>query len=312
MSGRVDKRPFVGKNNGALKQEEQNKQDKQDNRKIAKKDKNTETKKAQVISRILPVAAALLSIAVLVLLWKIADHLIDERRSMNFWDDLQNAVVITDEGDQDEESEDGEAGEIEIPELIDFDKLHEISRDAVAWLLSPGTKINYVIAQSKDNDYYLQRLLDGTAASGGTLFADCRNSADFTDWNTLVYGHNMKNGTMFAELMNYRNPSYYEEHPVMYLYIPGRRYKLELMAGYTTTVNDVIFSIPATKAGRDEVLYHAGRVSSFISGITAGGKDKLVTLSTCSYAYDDARYVVIGRIVEETDRTEWFSSSDTH
>ena len=104
---------------------------------------------------------------------------------------------------------------------------------------------------------------------------------------------------MFAEIVNYRNPAYYEEHPVMYLYLPGKRYKLELIAGYTTSVEDKIFSAPATKEERDEILNHADRVSSFISGITAGGEDKLVTLSTCSYAYDDARYVVIGRIVEE-------------
>lgn len=277
---------------------------KQNNSETVKWDENTETKRAKIISKLLPIVTVLLSITVLVLLWKIANYLIDERKSLDFWDELQNSAVIADEGEQDGETEDGEVGDgetlgIEIPEFFDFDSLHEISEDAVAWLFSPGTKLNYVIAQAEDNDYYLHRLLDGTTASGGTLFADCRNSADFTDWNTLVYGHNMKNGTMFAELMNYRNPAYYEEHPVMCLYLPGKRYELELIAGYTTSVNDMIFSVPLTKEERDEILDHASRVSSFISGITAGAKDKLVTLSTCSYAYDDARYVVIGRIVEE-------------
>ena len=278
-----------------------------------KQDKNTETEREGIIPRFLPIVAVLSSIIAFVLIWKIADYLIDERRSQDFWDDLQNAVVmdeevpdlsaedeeVPDRDAEDEEEEDDKAEEIEIPGSIDFDKLHDISSDAVAWIFAPGTKINYCIAQAEDNDYYLHRLLDGTTASGGTLFADCRNSADFTDWNTLVYGHNMKNGTMFAGLMQYRDPSYYEEHPVMYLYVPGKRYKLELIAGYTTTVEDLIFSVPVTKAERDEILYHASRVSSFISGIKAGGRDKLVTLSTCSYAYDDARYVVIGRIVEE-------------
>ena len=269
----------------------------------------SESDRVKLIPGLLPIVTTLLSIAVLVLLWKIAGYLIDERKSLDFWDGLQNSVVIADEGAQDGETEEGEAGEggaedgetlvTDIPAFINFDSLHKISGDAVAWLYSPGTKLNYVIAQADDNDYYLHRLLDGTTASGGTLFMDCRNNSDFTDWNTLVYGHNMKNGTMFAELVNYRDPAYYEEHPVMYLYLPGKRYRLELIAGYTTTVDDMIFSVPATSKERDEILDHASRVSSFISGITVNAKDKLVTLSTCSYAYDDARYVVIGRIVEE-------------
>ena len=85
----------------------------------------------------------------------------------------------------------------------------------------------------------------------------------------------------------------------MYLYMPGHRYKLELIAGYTTNINDLIYSIPATKEERYEIIDHACMVSSFISGVAIGEEDKLVTLSTCSYAYDEARYVVIGRIVDE-------------
>lgn len=156
-----------------------------------------------------------------------------------------------------------------------------------------------VIAQAKDNDYYLRRLLDGTEASGGTLFMDFRNNKDLSDWNTVIYGHNMKNGTMFATLLDYRRPGYYDKHPVMYLYTLEQRYKIELIAGYTTSVNDLIYSIPATKESRDEILDHARMVSSFISDVTVEDGDRLVTLSTCSYVYDDARYVVIGRIVEE-------------
>lgn len=192
-----------------------------------------------------------------------------------------------------------ESEKARIPIAIDFDNLYEISNDAVAWLYAPNTEINYVVAQAEDNSYYLNHLLNGKSSSGGTLFTDYRNNAGFTDWNTVIYGHNMKNGTMFASLMDYRSPDYYEKHPTMYLYRTNHRYKLELIAGYTTNINDLIYSIPATKEERDEIIDRAYRVSSFISGINIGEEDKLITLSTCSYAYDDARYVVIGRIVEE-------------
>ena len=233
-----------------------------------------------------------------ILIWKIANYFIDAGKSQEYAENLSDSVTVMDDGEQYGDTE-AEAEEIEIPASIDFDSLYKISKDTVAWIFAPGTKINYVIAQAKDNDYYMHRLLDGTSANGGTLFEDYRCSNDFTDWNTIIYGHHMKNGTMFAGLMDYRDPDFYEEHPVMYLYVPGKRYKLELIAGYTTNVEDMIFSVPATKKERDEIVDYACRNSSFTSGIKVDGEDRLVTMSTCSYVYTNARYVVIGRIVDE-------------
>ena len=258
--------------------------------------------------------AALFGVASAVLAWRIADHLLDARRSQNYWDELQDSVVVADTKEpavatdpqpiQDGETPAGEQPETEepevtIPESVDFERLRAISGNAAAWLYSPDTKINYVVAQAEDNAYYLRRLLNGKAASGGSLFADYRCSADFSDWNTVIYGHYMKNGTMFGGLSNYRDQAYYEEHPVMYLYLPGQRYRLELVAGYTTDVYDVAYAVPASKEQRDEILTHAVEKSSFQSDVAVGEDDRLVTLSTCSYAYDNARYIVIGRLVED-------------
>ncbi|MBO4981470.1 MAG: class B sortase [Lachnospiraceae bacterium] len=128
---------------------------------------------------------------------------------------------------------------------------------------------------------------------------DYRNSADLSDWNTIIYGHHMKNGSMFASLIEYQDQDYYNKHPVMYLYTPGHRYKLELVAGYTAGVDDMIYEIPVTEDDRDKILEYAGRMTLFDSGVTVDEDDKLVTLSTCSYDYEDARYVVIGKVVEQ-------------
>lgn len=277
-----------------------------------KSDKKTKIRKKRKYDTFLCIIGIILVIFILILICKIILYLIDGQKSCSFSKALQNSVIIMDrrghEGEYEEEHEDSEKvqeqdaqeGEKDrIPIAIDFYGLYEISKDAVAWLYAPDTEINYVVAQAEDNSYYLHHLLNGEYASGGTLFTDCRNHAGFTDWNTVIYGHNMKNGTMLASLMDYRIPGYYEEHPMMYLYMPEHRYKLELIAGYTTNISDLIYSIPATKEERDEIIDHAHSASSFISGIAIGEEDKLVTLSTCSYAYDDARYVVIGRIVEE-------------
>ena len=268
-------------------------------------------------ARLLPglLLLALFSTAAAVLAWKISDYLIDEKTSLDYWEELQDAVAIREtappptgkaeptpapkEDGQAEAEPEPEPTEPDIPAAIDFNALREISGNAVAWLYAPGMNINYVVAQSGDNAYYLRRLLDGTYASGGSLFTDYRCSADFSDWNTVIYGHQMNNGTMFGELANYRDPAYYAEHPVMYLYVPGKRYTLELIAGYTTDVYDTVYSLPATKGDRDEILDRAARKSSFVSGVTAGEEDKLVTLSTCAYDYANARNVLISRIVED-------------
>ena len=165
-------------------------------------------------------------------------------------------------------------------------------------MYAPGGGINYVVAQAGDNDYYLHRLLNGAEAKAGTLFMDYQNHSDFSDWNTIIYGHHMKNGTMFASLVKYQNQEYYDKHPVMYLYTPGRRMKLEILAGYTTNVEDSVYTIPTTKEGRDELVKHVLQKSNFTSEVSVTGEDKLVTLSTCTYEYEDARFVVIGKIAE--------------
>lgn len=273
-------------------------------------DKDTGKKRAGIFFCLL--LTALFGAATLALAWKIVDYLSNEYKSRDYWDKLQSSVTIMEERKPEVESRsildaeaplgeepEAEEPEIQIPETIDFDSLHAISGDAVAWLFSPGTKINYPVAQAEDNVYYLHRRLDGTTASGGTLFADYRCAAGFSDWNTVIYGHHMKSGAMFGRLSDYRDPAYYAEHPAMYLYVPEKRYKLELIAAYTTDVYDEIFSVPASKERRDEILARARRKSSFVSDAAVGEEDKLVTLSTCSYAYGNARYVVIGRIVED-------------
>ena len=267
-------------------------------------DKRNRTKRAGVFFGLL--LLTLFSISSVVFGWKIVDYLRDERASFDYWEGLQDSVVVmetdappTKEAEPTPTQTEPEPTGPVIPAAIDFDALREISGNAVAWIFAPDTVINYVVAQSWDNAYYLRRLLDGTYANGGTLFEDYRCAADFSDWNTVIYGHQMNNGTMFGELERYRSPAYYEEHPVMYLYTPGKRYTLELIAGYTTDIYDVVYDLPSTKENRDEILDRAARKSTFVSGVTVGEEDKLVTLSTCAYDYDNARYVLIGRIVED-------------
>lgn len=187
----------------------------------------------------------------------------------------------------------------DIPIGVDFDGLLQISEDVVAWLYCPDTEINCVVAQSDDNKFYLRRLLDGTDARCGTLFLDYRNDAGFGDWNSVIYGHNMKNGSMFATLLYYREQSFYEEHPVMYLYTPSSQYTIELIAGFTTPDDDPLYSIPMPSEEQEVFLQRAQECSTFSSLTEVSDSDRLVTLSTCAYEYENARFVLIGRLVAE-------------
>lgn len=189
------------------------------------------------------------------------------------------------------------AGE-QAPILVDFDILRAQNPDIIGWIYSPDTPINYPIAQSEDNDYYLRRLTDGTRNTAGTIFVDFRNAADFSDRNTLVYGHNMKNDTMFGTLSEYDSQSYYESHRTLWLLTPERSYKLEPMAGFVTRADSDSYTIFGSREELIGYLDEAVPRSGFKSAVEPEQAERIVTLSTCTYQGDDKRYILICAISE--------------
>lgn len=196
-----------------------------------------------------------------------------------------------------------------IPILVDFSLLKEQNPDIIGWIYCADTPINYPIVQTEDNEYYLYRLPDGTSNASGSIFADFRNLADFSDPNTMIYGHNMKNGSMFASLLNYRQQSYYDAHPCLWILTPERAYRVDLLAGYTTPSDGEIYNVFSSAEEMQAVLSRIMEDSSFCPAEIPEDIQNIVTLSTCTYEYNIARYVVIGNLVpaeylpqEELDR----------
>ena len=181
---------------------------------------------------------------------------------------------------------------------VDFDALLAENEDIVGWIYSEGTPINYPIVQSSNNDYYLRRLLDGTYNIAGSIFMDYRNSPDYTDLHTIIYGHNLKDGTMFGSLKEYRSQEYYDSHPIIHLYTPQGDYSIELIAGYQTDVYSNIYSFPESTEELDLLYEEITMLSTFKSDISFQEGDRLLTLSTCSDGGDISRYVLIGKIVK--------------
>ncbi len=186
-----------------------------------------------------------------------------------------------------------------VPIAVDFDALLADCPDVVGWLYCPDTPINYPVVQAGDNDYYLRRLADGTYNNNGSIFMDYRCAADFSDWNSILYGHNMKNDTMFGTLEDFRKQEYYDAHPVLYLLTPAQDYKIDLIGGYTTPGDDKdTYGIPNSQEERDALIDKAQQCSTFHTETVVNDGELLITLSTCAYDYDLARYVLVGVLRE--------------
>ena len=186
----------------------------------------------------------------------------------------------------------------DLPE-INFKALREVNPDVIGWIYSPNTTINYPVVQGDDNAYYLKHLADGTENRNGCPFLDVQNRPDFTDDNSIIYGHHMQNGTMFAGISWYEDQSYYDEHPVMYLMTPEAAYRIELFSGYITTMDSSAYmqNFGSVREHKDWLKEVSGR-SDFRANLEISAYDRVITLSTCAYRFENARYVLHGKLVK--------------
>lgn len=225
--------------------------------------------------------------------YKVWNYIEEENINKKLNNEIANkAVTIKPEDDKPAEEKDS------VPIAVDFSVLKKENSDIVAWLYSEDTPINYPVVQGKDNEKYVHTMFNGKEGSSGTLFMDYRNDSDISDEHTIIYGHNMKNTTMFGTIQKYRNQSYYDSHKIMYLLTPTKNYKIELFTGYTTNMYSDIYDLgKLNQAKRNNLL----RQSNFKSEVNLNEEDKIITLSTCAYEYDDARYVLMGVLKEEKE-----------
>lgn len=184
------------------------------------------------------------------------------------------------------------------PVRVDFDALKAVNPDVTGWIYCPDTKINYPVLHGSDNDQYLHTTYEGVSCRSGSIFVEADNARDFADYNTIIYGHHMRDGSMFCGLQYWEEQSYYDEHPVMWLLTPEQDYKVLLFSGYGTRATSAAYTIfpgpgPAlagyVKAAKDQ--------SEFKSNVELDENAKYITLSTCAYWYEDARYVMHGMLV---------------
>lgn len=183
---------------------------------------------------------------------------------------------------------------------VDFDALAAINPRVVGWLYGEDTSIHYPVVQGEDNDYYLSHLFDGTTNPNGCLFLDCRGASDFSDNNSIIYGHYMTDGTMFTSLSGYKKQDYYDSHPRLLLVTPKERFVVEVFSGYVASVTDKAWQTQFSTSEEWEAwLEEITDRSGFVSEIRPTTQDKILTFSTCSYEFANARFVVHGILKKE-------------
>ena len=226
-------------------------------------------------------------------------------KSAGAYDDLASHVELPEQTEAPEEGETEPAGEdpsVVLP-VVDFEALRETGPDIIGWLTLPNTPINYPVTQTDNNEYYLHHLYDGTYSKVGCLFADYENQADFSDRNTIIYGHNMRDDSMFATLNQYDEQSYFDEHPQMYLVTPDGGYIMEI---FTTFVAKPAESGSDTSPWRlnwkDDGAYTTwlsamAERSVVETDVTVTSSDKVLTLSTCTPG-GASRFIVMAKLVE--------------
>ena len=184
------------------------------------------------------------------------------------------------------------------PIEVDFSALLARNSDVVGWIYSPDTVINYPVVQGSDNDYYLHRLIDGSWNPSGSIFVDTRNALCFDGRSAILYGHHMNDGSMFASIVNYKTQSYYDAHPNLYLNTPSGNYRLAVFSGFVTYADSSVYTFDFSSDA--EFLDYVGKMkgfSDFSSDVTVSAADRIAVLSTCTYEYDDARYVIFAKMV---------------
>jgi sortase B len=180
-----------------------------------------------------------------------------------------------------------------------FEELQAINPEVFAWLTVYDTHIDYPVAHSPDeNMKYINTSAEGTYSLTGAIFLDSGNSADFSDFTSVIYGHHMEKNAMFGEIGNFARKSYFDAHPYGNLYYGGRDYGIEFFAFlHADAYNSTVFRTKVT--GEKEQEAHLAtllNMAAHTRDIPVTANDRLVLLSTCSSSTTNGRDILIGRI----------------
>lgn len=183
---------------------------------------------------------------------------------------------------------------------VNFDRLKSINSDVVAWLELKGTPIDYPVVQGRNNKEYLKKAFDGRKSAFGTLFVDNTVDRPFRDFNTIIYGHHMKDRSMFQFIDRFKEKHIFNDYRTFDLYTPTKDYKIEVLAYLNIKANSKLYkTFFYDNLDKEEHLALIKKRAKQYRNINIGVNDRLVMMSTCTFNFKNARSVVIGVLREK-------------
>lgn len=202
----------------------------------------------------------------------------------------------------------------EEEKTVTFASLKESNKDFKAWIAVPGAKISLPVVQTTNNSKYLNTGFNGKYLSGGTAFIDCLNKAPFSDMNTVIYGHNMRDGSMFGSIKNYKNIDTFKKNPLIYVYTENENYVYKIYSVFLTSAvksddNGYVFPYNFINLSSSDnfvsFMEELKLRSYYNTGVDYQVGDKLITLSTCDRTVmKNGRLVIVGRLVRENEEAD--------
>lgn len=247
------------------------------------------------------ILAFVLSMGLMIRNWSV------KKNAEDMYDQLASAEREMDSSGNENEEDSGALQVNELEELgitvpeknLDWDALWEENEHIYAWIYIPGTKVDYPILQHPTEDeYYLNRNLDGSSGYPGCIYSETVTSKDFTDYNTLIYGHNMNNDTMFGSLHDYENAMFFEEYRYVYIYTPETVLVYDIFAAYMYTDDHIYYSYDfGVEEGYQEYIDDIFAIRDMNANIREDvevtSEDYMLTMSTCmGGGRTENRYVV--------------------
>lgn len=183
---------------------------------------------------------------------------------------------------------------------VDLEALRAVNPDVVGWLAIPDTGISYPMVQGEDNQYYLRRTWQGESNTAGSIFLESANDPALTDFNTIVYGHRMRSGTMFAPLQYYSDPDYLRAHPSVYITDGGGLHRYDVFAAHSVGVEEIVYRLDLeTEERQEEFLSYCMEHSEIGTDVEPKVGDRILTLSTCTGNGYAKRWVVQAVLAED-------------
>lgn len=192
---------------------------------------------------------------------------------------------------------------------LDWDELCKVNADIYAWICIPGTEVDYPILQHPiDDSYYLNYNMSGTRGYPGCIYTERLNSKEFTDFNTVVYGHNMRNDSMFSTLHYFEDRDFFDSCPYVYIYTGDKVLVYEIFAAYTSDNAHILYNNDFSQdAGRQsylESIFKSDNKDAYVRDVELSADSYIITLSTCIKGRAQNRYLVQAVLLNEEALTE--------